>query len=215
MLGTIKVSVDRMLNQVSDLLDSSKLEAGKFDISLSKNNINSIIADRVSVLNYDAETRKVKLESKLDPDIPEFEFDPDRIGQVVNNLISNALKFTKAGGTVTISSHVENGNVVVAVSDTGVGIPQDKKALLFSKYSQLESIAKSKGTGLGLYISKGIIEAHHGIIKLDSEVGKGTTVSFTIPLHSEKKDLPSVSVHTPISIPVQHLPGHPGNVVLN
>lgn len=219
MLGTIKVSVDRMLNQVSDLLDSSKLEAGKFDISLSKGNINSVITDRVNILNYDAETRKVHLESKLDPSMPEFEFDPERMGQVVNNLISNALKFTKAGGTVTVKSCVENGFAAISVQDTGVGIPDDKKALLFSKYSQLESIAKSKGTGLGLYISKGIVEAHHGKIKLDSEVGKGTTVTVMIPLHQEKKEADQSSsaskVPEPITIPVHHLPGHPGNVVVN
>ncbi len=223
MLGTIKVSVDRMLNQVSDLLDSSKLEAGKFDISLSQGNINNVITDRVSVLNYDAEIRKVKLESHLDPHMPEFEFDPERMGQVVNNLISNALKFTKAGGTVTIKSCVENGFAAISITDTGIGIPEDKKALLFSKYSQLESIAKSKGTGLGLYISKGIVEAHHGKIKLDSEVGKGTTVTVMIPLKQEKakvkevqrdkgsKDIQGGSVN----IPVQHLTGHPGNVVVN
>lgn len=226
MLGTIKVSVDRMLNQVSDLLDSSKLEAGKFDISLSQGNINTVITDRVNVLNYDAETRKVHLESHLDSHMPDFEFDPERMGQVVNNLISNALKFTKAGGTVTVKSCVENGFAAISVSDTGVGIPDDKKALLFSKYSQLESIAKSKGTGLGLYISKGIVEAHHGKIKLDSEVGKGTTVTVMIPLHQDKKDVVGKGqsdrgtkeiqvIKGNIEVPIQHLPGHPGNVVVN
>lgn len=182
MLGTIKVSAEKMLDQVSDLLDSAKLQEGKFDIMPVEGNINTVIKDRLSLLSYDAASKHIEVESHLDETIPNFDFDPDRIGQVLNNLFSNSIKFTHEGGKITVISERKGDSVQVSVKDTGIGIPEDKKALLFSKYGQLQSIAKSKGTGLGLYITKGIVEAHKGTINLESIEGQGTTISFTLPI---------------------------------
>jgi two-component system sensor histidine kinase VicK len=125
---------------------------------------------------------------EIDASIPTFSFDPVHIGQVVNNLISNSLKFTSSGGTIKITAKPAIGSVVVTVSDTGTGIPKNKQHLLFSKFTQLGSTEHGVvGTGLGLYIVKGVIEAHGGQVSLESEEGRGTTITFNLPLDTATK----------------------------
>lgn len=183
MLHIVHDSTERMLMDIGDVLDIAKLEAGKFTLNESTGDINALVSEKSLAFSFMAKERKITLESHIDTALPHITFDPQRIGQVLNNLLSNALKFTPDNGTITITTAVHNGQIEVSVHDTGLGVPAEKMALLFSKYGQLGAAVRHEGgTGLGLYISKGIIDSHGGKIWLESKEGQGTTVSFTLPI---------------------------------
>ncbi len=196
-IGLISGQSRKMLDEVSLILDAAKLEAGLFTIQKLPGDLKKLIQERVSVFSPQAHERFVNLVLDIDPSLPSFTFDPIHIGQVINNLVSNSLKFTSSGGTVKITAKPAIGSVVVSVSDTGAGIPKDKQHLLFSKFTQLGGTGHGVvGTGLGLYIVKGVIEAHGGQVSLESEEGRGTTITFNLPLDTATK---SPSSPTPVA----------------
>jgi signal transduction histidine kinase len=182
MLHIIADSSDRMLGQINDLLDAAKLEAGKFAIAPALADINELVKIRVEAFSYLASTKQITLDTQLDSLMQKFPFDKMRIDQVITNLLSNSLKFTPANGHIVVSTKQENGIATVAVTDDGMGIPQGKENLLFVPFSQMQSAFRRDGTGLGLYISRGIVESHGGKINMKPNEGKGATVSFTLPL---------------------------------
>jgi signal transduction histidine kinase len=200
-----------MLDLVNDLLDVAKLEAGKFQVLRKSTQIAPMIDQRLQSYKSLAEEAGNDLTSKISKDCPqEILADENKIGQVLNNLLSNAIKFTHNGkifisafplkksedmlakvsslGMIWPGLHgdvkFDKDQLILAVTDSGVGIPEDQMNKLFNKFTQLEQGAASekKGTGLGLVISKGIIEAHGGKIGMFSETGKGTTFYFNLPL---------------------------------
>jgi two-component system, NtrC family, sensor histidine kinase KinB len=205
----------RLIEDVSSLLDAAKLEAGRFTIQKQLTDIAKLIAERKNFFAAQALAKQITLTTSLPDTIAPLQLDPARIQQVLNNIISNALKFTPQGGRVTIKlegtqeTNETQGNqpsvplvaaslsplshIKVSITDTGIGIPKEKQPLLFSKFSQVlennsafphpqvNTDGTTMGTGLGLYIAKGIVEAHGGKVTLESEVGKGTTISFTLP----------------------------------
>jgi signal transduction histidine kinase len=204
-----------MLELVNDLLDVAKLEAGKFEIYKQASNIIEIIKERASFFKTSAKFAKVKIETCFDKNIPEkIDFDPVRIVQVLNNLISNAIKFTPKEGTVTLQALMhKNGqdiskeaesqgikwflnndsqnvaaapdSLVVAVTDNGIGLSQDKIVQLFSKFKQFRaaiSEGEKKGTGLGLVVVKGIVEAHKGWVGVASQENSGSSFYFILPV---------------------------------
>lgn len=202
-------SSSEMLELVSDLLDVAKIESGKFGVNKVPSDIKKIIDERVKFFEATAEDSKIDLGAILGENIPDsVNIDPMRISQVINNLISNALKFTSPGGRVVLQAVVHKkgqslqdessragvewfikddftdtpDSVVVAVTDTGPGISKNDIEKLFNKFVQFEAAARSKkrGTGLGLVVAKGIIKAHGGIIGVASEEGVGSTFYFTI-----------------------------------
>lgn len=198
-IGLISGQSRKMLDEVSLILDAAKLEAGLFTISKIPGDMKKLIQERIAVFAPQAHERFINLDVDIDPSIPSFKFDPIHIGQVVNNLISNSLKFTSSGGTVKLTAKPAIGSVVVSVSDTGAGIPKDKQHLLFSKFTQLGGTQNGVvGTGLGLYIVKGVVEAHGGQVSLESEEGRGTTITFSLPLDSAAK----TDAATPATAPV-------------
>lgn len=199
----------KLLEDVSSLLDAAKLESGRFTIEKAPTDVKKLIADKIQVFSPQAQNKEIILVSQINESLPIISLDSFRLGQVLNNLISNSLKFTPKGGRITISAkeikkqEVAGGIqpfIEISVSDTGIGIPKDKQDKLFSKFSQInhpgtiiKEISNTEaernsfhnaglGSGLGLYITKGIVEAHGGVIYLDSDIGKGTSISFTIPL---------------------------------
>lgn len=180
LVDIIHSQAKKLLEDVSSLLDAAKLEAGKFTIQKSVTDLKELITEKVESFIPLAKTKGVELLAKIDENLPNIESDASRIGQVINNLISNSLKFTPEGGRIEVRAEFSE-YIRISVSDTGAGIPKEKQASLFSKFSQLAH-KEEGGTGLGLYISKGIIEAHGGTISLESEQGRGTTVSFTLPV---------------------------------
>lgn len=187
-IGLIAQQARKMLDEVALILDAAKLEAGLFTIQKIPGDLKQLINERIQIFQAAAHEKFIKLIVDIDPSLPKFNFDPIHVGQVVNNLISNSLKFTSSGGTIKISAKPAIGSVVVSVSDTGAGIPKDKQHLLFSKFTQLSGAQHGNvGTGLGLYIVKGVVEAHGGTIALDSEEGRGTTITFTLPIENATK----------------------------
>ncbi len=198
MLHIIADSSERMLHQINDLLDAAKLEAGKFAIAPAPANINEIVQAKLDSFSYLASTKQIELDISIDSTIPVCNFDKLRIDQVITNLLSNSLKFTQANGKITIKTEKKDAEMVVSVIDNGMGVPAGKQNLLFVPFSQMQSAFRRDGTGLGLYISRGIIESHGGRIWMDSVEGKGTTVSFSIPLNLKAdEDVPHPQDITP------------------
>lgn len=201
MLHIVHDSTEAMLMDIGDVLDVSKLEAGKFTLNKSMSNINTLVKDKVLAFSYTASVRHITVEARTDDEIPDSVFDPQRIGQVLNNLLSNALKFTPDKGSVTVTTTIQDNQIKVSVHDTGIGVPSEKMSLLFSKYGQLSgSVKKERGTGLGLYISKGIIDSHNGKIWLEDGMKQGTTFSFLIPLVT-KLDQPTSDIEKTVKQP--------------
>lgn len=184
LLSLINEQSEILLSQVGSILDAAKLDSGQFTIHKQMGDFDKLLSERVEFFKPQAASKNIVLKAEIDPNIPHFEYDPIRLSQVINNLLSNSLKFTNSGGTITLrdSFTPDKSAVMVSVTDTGTGIPQDKQSQLFSRFSQVNGEKASMGTGLGLYVVKGIVEAHKGTIRLESEVGHGTTISFIIPI---------------------------------
>lgn len=185
LLKIMDMQSKNLLEQINQVLDAAKMEAGKFSIEKVSSNIGEIIQNAVEPYLPQANKKQILISTDIYYPLPEVNVDPVRITQVLNNLISNSLKFTPANGKVVVSAKPGDGTVTVGVSDNGIGIPENEQKDLFSKYYQIRTtphqLAK-KGTGLGLYITKGIVEAHNGSVGVISSEGKGTTIYFTLPI---------------------------------
>lgn len=179
--GKIQRATDKMLQLISQLSDTSKIENGTFSVKPQTETLQSIILPTIEGMKPLAESRRQTIEYNLESNLPEVAADSHRVGQVVSNLLSNALKFTPQGGRIVVSARQHNSTIVVSVSDEGPGIPHDDLSKVFDRYWQAEH-TKHMGTGLGLALAKGIVEAHGGRIWVDSELGKGSSFSFTLPL---------------------------------
>lgn len=200
LLNIINEQSKRLLAEVSSILDAAKIEAGKFSIQKTETDLSKLISERIEFFMSQAKSKNIILSAAVENNLPKVQIDPERISQVINNLVSNSLKFTQEGGKITLSVSKKEDKLLISVSDTGIGIPKEKQDILFSKFSQVENHplgmppTSIPGTGLGLYIVKGIVEAHGGSIELNSEVGKGTTITVSLPIEiseTAKKELPS------------------------
>lgn len=177
-----------LLEEISSILDSARLETGTLTLFKKKENIQDVIHEKVKIFEPQAEKKNITISSHIEGPIPEINIDAMRIGQVVNNLLSNSIKFTQSGGQISISAKVVGGNLEVSVSDTGVGIPKALQKNIFSKFYQVKTTDRQKekdGSGLGLYIVKKIIDAHNGIVSIESDTGKGTIMIFTLPFEGK------------------------------
>ena len=190
----VQSTASHMLELVNELLDVAKIEAGKFQIVKKEDNLASLVSDTVAMIKPMADQKHLQIVLSVAPDLPTISFDRRRIGQVLNNLLSNAIKYTETGQIEILahsthstgSGQAGSGQVVVSVKDSGEGIPAEDLPKLFSKFEQLGKgeTGEKGGTGLGLVVAKGIVEAHGGKIRAESEgPGKGTTFSFTLPLN--------------------------------
>lgn len=179
-LNKAKLNVDRLRRLIDDVLDISKLESGKMDIKLAMNSLKKVIEEVIEVNQPGAQKTGLYLKVDMDADLPDVLFDPDRISQVLNNLVTNAIKFTKEGG-VLITAKREGDKVVVCTKDSGAGIGPDDIPKLFKKFQQLDTTSKD-GTGLGLAICKEIIHQHKGKIWVESEVNKGSCFCFSLKI---------------------------------
>ncbi len=177
------VEVHRLTTFVESLLDISRLEMGWTRLSLQTLAVADVIdrcRDMMSSMSLRAE---IELAVDVRQDLPEFSADPDRLHQALVNLVHNAIKFTPAGGRVTISAESVQGSVWLRITDTGIGIPPEDISLLMDRMGQGDE-SGTRGGGLGLAIVRQIIEAHRGTVQVESEVGKGSTFSVRIPLPS-------------------------------
>lgn len=175
-------SGQHLLLLINDILDMSKIEAGKMQLQPELVRPGELIEQCLRIMRARAEEKSIAVIVET-ANLPEIEADPRALKQVLLNLMSNAVKFTPAGGKVRVRGFDAADGVVLQVADTGIGIPADQLPRLGRPFEQIESqIAKShQGSGLGLALSKSLIELHGGTLRIDSLLGKGTTVSFTLP----------------------------------
>ena len=199
-LGQIREGAEQIETLVNDVLDFVKLHEGRMELERSMvapQEAMRAIADSFAPL---AKKRKVTLTVKASPSLPRVHADPQRLRQIFNNLLSNALKFTPEGGTVLLSAHPQGDRVAFRVTDTGIGIPRESLSRLFEGFYQVRH--NQGGTGLGLMIAKQLVEAHGGGIQVTSELGKGTSFTFTLPsslasLYAERQKSPTLPLVAP------------------
>lgn len=195
LLGMTMRATAQMRRLVSDLLDAVRIQTGRLTLDLEAVTIGAIVDQAEEMARPLAAERSVTLESSASDRSARLLVDRGRIQQVLGNLLGNAIKFTKPGGRVVLDASVENGVALLAVRDTGPGIPAERLPHVFDQFWQGDSKDR-RGVGLGLAIAKALVEAHGGSIAVDSRVGEGSTFSFTLPVPAPD-DLPAASTERP------------------
>ncbi len=176
--------VDRLAALVDDLLDLGRLESGRVHHRLEPLDPRDLLTRAAERLRPQTERARLNLVIDVPSGLPAVLAERSRIEQVMLNLVHNAIKFTDAGGTIAVRAHVADDMLVTEVSDTGAGIPEEELSRLFERFYKADKARRSEGTGLGLAIAKHIVLAHDGDIHVESELGRGSTFSFTLPLAS-------------------------------
>jgi len=173
----------RLGTLIDSLLDMSRLESGRFTIQKQRLSIKDVIHETVESFYSLASEKDTVINEDIPVTLPEIEADGERVRQVMVNLLSNAVKFSNDGGSVTVKGEVNGSELLVQVTDRGIGIPEEAMLYLFERFYQVNGSAtrSAGGSGLGLYISRQIIEAHGGHIWAESKVGEGSTFSFALP----------------------------------
>ena len=191
-LNKAKSNVDRLNRLINDILDLSKLESGKMPLRFHANDLNAVITEVAGLQKTVAEKKGLYLKTQLDAKTPPINCDLDKMHQVLNNLLNNAIKFTEQGGVMVSSScDMQKNYVSVTVKDTGLGIKKEDTPRLFQKFEQMGSpLSNVGGTGLGLAICKEIITQHRGKIWAESEFGKGSQFCFIIPIQERREVKP-------------------------
>jgi signal transduction histidine kinase len=185
-LDLADLSSHRLYTLVEEVLDFSKIEGHKLELDEETFNLRKCLQDSVNMMKVKASEKRLSLKLEISPDVPEYIFgDEFRLGQILLNLIGNAIKFTEDGG-IEISLHLKEESLVFKVKDTGIGIAEERLESVFDAFSQADSSTTRKygGTGLGLAISKGIIELMGGLINVQSQLGKGSLFTFSLPMKS-------------------------------
>ena len=184
-LDDITSSGNHLLSLINDVLDLSKVEAGQVELEVRPFSLREALKRGVVMVREHASEDGVRIALDADPDVDVVDGDERRIKQVIFNLLSNAVKFTPSGGEVDVSAMRVNGEVRVSVADTGPGVAPEDRERIFEEFQQSDTgDGYREGTGLGLALSKRFVELHGGRIWLDSEVGHGSTFSFSLPARS-------------------------------
>ncbi|OGL27676.1 MAG: hypothetical protein A3G97_14110 [Candidatus Rokubacteria bacterium RIFCSPLOWO2_12_FULL_69_21] len=182
-LEIVSRHTERLGRLLDDLTDLSNIELGKVALEVEPTDLGEALEAVLAITGPQAAGKGVALSADLAPDLPRVLADGDRLAQILINLLDNAVKFTPAGGHVTVTAAVQDQMVEIAVADTGVGIPSTDLPRITERFYRVDK-ARSRalgGTGLGLAIVKHLVQAHGGELRIESELGKGTTVSFTLP----------------------------------
>ena len=183
-LGRIEDNAQRIVNLVTGFLEASKAEAGKLEIERRPVAINPLLQEVARQLESDIHKKNIELQMRLDAKLPELSGDSAQLERVFWNLLGNAIKFTPAGGTVTVTSSRQDGTVAVSIRDTGIGIQPEDLPALFTQFRRLKGAAKVEGTGLGLFIVKTIVEAHRGTVNAESAGGSGSNFTVRLPIRA-------------------------------
>ena len=183
-LNDIHESGKHLLSLINDILDLSKIEAGRMELEISSFHLPSAISNAMTLVRERAQRHSIALGQEVDPRLGEFQADERKFKQILLNLLSNAVKFTPDGGRVDVCAKRDTTNVEIAVRDTGVGIAPDDQGALFEEFKQVgrDYTRKAEGTGLGLALTKRFVELHGGEIRVDSAPGKGSTFTVLLPL---------------------------------
>jgi signal transduction histidine kinase len=179
-LALIVDETDRLAALIGEVLDSSRIDAGTFSYSFASLDLAGMIADIVATAELHRESANVS--ARVSPDLPSVQADPARIRQVLTNLIDNAVKYSPDGAPVEVWAKTDNGRVLVQVADRGAGIAPEDQRFIFEKFGRVRGTASKPGTGLGLYISRAIVEAHDGTLEVTSALGEGSTFTLMLPV---------------------------------
>jgi len=182
-LKDIHASGQHLLSLINDILDLSKIEAGRMELAAAPFHLPSALENAITLVRERAARHGITLQVDVDPRLGEIGGDERKVKQVVLNLLSNAVKFTPEGGRISLKASRTDGTVEIAVADTGIGIAPEDQATVFEEFRQVGSdeARKQEGTGLGLTLAKKFIELHGGRIWVESELGRGSTFTFTLP----------------------------------
>jgi signal transduction histidine kinase len=186
----ILTSGRHLLSLINEILDLSKVEAGRMELELTTFDLPMAIENARTFVRERATKHGINVDVAIDERLGDFVGDERKIKQILLNLLSNAVKFTPEGGRIGIKARKVGGAVEISVRDTGIGISPEDQAKIFEEFRQVSSnyAHKTEGTGLGLTLAKKFVELHGGKIWVESEVGKGSTFSFSLP---ERSSLPS------------------------
>jgi signal transduction histidine kinase/DNA-binding response OmpR family regulator len=195
LLTIAHANAERMLLLINDILDFSKLESASLSMLVERQRLEPVIEQAAHNLRLLIEERRIQLDIALPQDLPDAMMDANRIAQVLTNLLSNAIKFSPPGGRIHVEARNETNAIRIGVSDRGAGIAAVDLPKLFRKFQQIDSSStrKAGGTGLGLVISKGIVEQHGGVIGVTSTPGEGSTFWFTIPVATAESAAPPLA----------------------
>ncbi len=215
MLTLTYTQANKLLGLVNSILDAARIEGNRLILNKTIGDVGAIARDQVELFLSEAKRKNISLVAQISSNLPLIFMDNVRITQVINNFLSNSLKYTNEHGVIKLdvaadeayAKNKDEGHIIVTIADNGIGIPKEKQGSVFSKFGQIvtsktSDSAQKMSTGLGLYITKGIVEAHGGNVSFTSEPGKGTTFTFTLPV-AHREDV------TAVPDPMKGLPPHP------
>jgi two-component system phosphate regulon sensor histidine kinase PhoR len=182
-LGIIRHNAERLARITEDLLTLSRIEQKRQKFEFESHSLDALLLDAADVVRPIAEKSRIRLEVEPAPEAL-VRCDSEAVSQILSNLLDNAIKYTPAGGTITVGAQISGESAEVFVKDTGIGIPAEELPRLFERFYRVDK-ARSRelgGTGLGLSIVKHLVAAHEGVTRVESRVGEGSTFYFTIPL---------------------------------
>jgi signal transduction histidine kinase len=187
-------SGQHLLNLINDILDLAKVEAGRMELQPAAFALDETLRNATAMVRERATRQDVTLSTEIDASVGEIEADERKLKQILFNLLSNAVKFTPAGGTVTLAARTEDGQAIISVRDTGVGISREDQARIFEDFYQLGPGMAQEGTGLGLALTKRLVDLHGGELTLESTPGAGSTFTVRLPLHrSQTRPAPELA----------------------
>ncbi|MCQ1534381.1 PAS domain-containing sensor histidine kinase [Methanosarcina sp. KYL-1] len=190
-VGNISASGKHLLTLINDILDLSRVEAGKMELRYGDISVPESVAEVMTTLRPLAAKKNINLKKIIDPQLPVIHVDREKFKEILYNLISNAIKFTPEDGTVSIKASFKGDLAEFSLKDTGIGISKEDQKRLFQPFTQIDSAASRKyqGSGLGLALVKKFVELHGGAIWVESEIGEGSTFTFTLPINSSSGDV--------------------------
>ncbi len=182
----IRDSGKHLLGLINDILDLAKIEAGRMELDVARFNLGAAMDNALTLVRGRAERHGIQLETAIDPEVGEYDGDERKFKQIMLNLLTNAVKFTPEGGTVTMAAHRLDASYVFSVKDTGIGIAAEDHDKVFEEFRQVgtDYARKAEGTGLGLTLTRRLVELHGGKIRLESELGKGSKFTFNLPIEA-------------------------------
>jgi signal transduction histidine kinase len=188
MVAMMERNTQSLIELVNDLLDVSKLESGTMRLDITSIDLGSLLDELRETMAPLAKEKEITLKEQLAPGVPRVKADRTKLRRILVNLLSNALKFTPKNGEVEVRAELVDDRVRLTIADTGVGIAPEDVKRLFDKFEQARSRATrgEKGTGLGLYITKQLVELHGSHIEVQSEIGRGSSFSFMLPKSSDE-----------------------------
>jgi len=203
-----------LLNLINDILDLSKIEAGKMDFTAEDIDLGEIMNSVRQTIRPMVEAKGHQLSLQIEENLPQVHGDPTRLRQILLNLLSNAIKFTPPGGQISVDAHQQGDWAHISVTDNGIGIKPEGHDRIFESFTQADTLSDNttEGTGLGLTLTKQLVEATGGSISLESEPGKGSKFTFTLPLAIEKTA--AAANDNEESQPIQSTPPNPKTVLV-